>query len=101
MNDQKKVAVITGAAHGIGRRTAELFVQQRYLVALIDLKSLAEVAHAAGQHDTDLLALTGDISREEVVTGFAREVQKMGPRRCVGQQCRHQLHISSSSCFGR
>src|SRR5215467_5012095 len=74
MNFQKKIAVITGAAQGIGRRTAELFMEQGYLVALIDLKSLAEVAQT--RPSTELLTLTGDISCEDVVTNFVSEIQR-------------------------
>jgi NAD(P)-dependent dehydrogenase (short-subunit alcohol dehydrogenase family) len=51
-------------------------MEQGYLVALIDLKSLAELALTARQHSTELIALTGDISREDVVTGFVHEVQR-------------------------
>ena len=44
MHSSQKVAVITGAAQGIGRRTAELFAQQGYSLALVDLKPMAATA---------------------------------------------------------
>ena len=34
-----KTAIITGAAQGIGRRTAEVLAQAGYALALLDLKS--------------------------------------------------------------
>ena len=34
-----KVAVITGAAQGIGRRTAEVLAAEGYGLALLDLRS--------------------------------------------------------------
>jgi NAD(P)-dependent dehydrogenase (short-subunit alcohol dehydrogenase family) len=33
-----RVAVVTGAAQGIGRRTAELLAEQGYKLAVIDLR---------------------------------------------------------------
>lgn len=59
-------AVITGAAQGIGRRTAELLAERGYSLALIDLRP------------TDLpgFSFTGDITDESVVQTFAREVQQ-------------------------
>jgi NAD(P)-dependent dehydrogenase (short-subunit alcohol dehydrogenase family) len=79
MTYQKKVAVITGAAQGIGRRTAELFAEQGYLLALIDLRSLAGTAQTARQRGTQVLEFTGDISSEDAVANFASQVQdKLG-----------------------
>jgi len=75
MTYQKKVAVITGAAQGIGRRTAELFAEQGYLLALIDLRSLAGTAQTARQGGTEVLEFTGDISSEDAVANFASQVQ--------------------------
>jgi NADP-dependent 3-hydroxy acid dehydrogenase YdfG len=43
MIDHKIVAVISRAAQGIGRCTAELLAEQGYLLALIDLKPLAGI----------------------------------------------------------
>ena len=37
--DEMKVAVITGAAQGIGRRTAEVLAEAGYALALLDLRS--------------------------------------------------------------
>lgn len=62
-----RVAVVTGAAQGIGRRTVELLAKTGYALALLDLKScdatLAQ-ARAAGAEAEEFL---GDLSDEKVV----------------------------------
>jgi NAD(P)-dependent dehydrogenase (short-subunit alcohol dehydrogenase family) len=71
-----RVAVITGAAQGIGRRTAEVLAAEGYSLALLDLqKSEATLAavHAIGAEATEY---PGDVSDEGVVIRAARRVQK-------------------------
>ena len=55
------VAVITGAAQGIGRRTAELFAAAGYSLALLDLKFCPPIPSAA------TLTFTGDLTDETFV----------------------------------
>ncbi|GGH02138.1 SDR family NAD(P)-dependent oxidoreductase [Silvibacterium dinghuense] len=62
------VAVITGAAQGIGRRTADLLASEGYRMAVIDLH---EPAHAFA--DNVFLHL-GDITQETSVAEFADAV---------------------------
>lgn len=62
-----RVAVITGAAQGIGRRTAEVLSAREYALALIDLQPIKGFDGA--------LHLTGDVSSEEDVQRFAAAVQ--------------------------
>jgi len=38
MSEAKRTAVITGAARGIGRKTAEVLAERGYRLALIDLQ---------------------------------------------------------------
>ena len=66
-----RVAVITGAAQGIGRRTAEVFAERGYNVALGDLRSPAETMRAVAVCGVDAIELVGDIADEEKVAGFA------------------------------
>jgi NAD(P)-dependent dehydrogenase (short-subunit alcohol dehydrogenase family) len=71
-----KVAVITGAAQGIGRRTAEVLAAEGYALALLDLQSCETTqaaVQAAGAEATEYL---GDVSDEGVVIRAARTVQK-------------------------
>jgi NAD(P)-dependent dehydrogenase (short-subunit alcohol dehydrogenase family) len=70
----KPVAVITGAAQGIGRRTAELFAERGYAIAVIDLRDPATAIQAIEAEAGLVLAYTGDITREETVADFARQV---------------------------
>jgi NAD(P)-dependent dehydrogenase (short-subunit alcohol dehydrogenase family) len=63
-----KVAVVTGAAQGIGRRTAETLANAGYSLALLDLQSL----NASG----DAQAFTGDVSQEAFVESTAEAILK-------------------------
>ncbi len=68
-------AVITGAAQGIGRRTAELLAERGYDVACIDMQPASEmVAHVRG-HGRDALDFTGSVADENAVGKFAAAVQ--------------------------
>ena len=71
-----RVAVITGSAQGIGRRTAELFAANGYSLALIDLQSSSETLAAIAQHNVHAFDFTGDISDEACVSTFVNEVKK-------------------------
>jgi len=59
-----RVAAVTGAAQGIGRRTAEVLTAEGYAVAALDRQPVTGVAFAA----------TGDVSDESAVAGFAAAV---------------------------
>lgn len=74
MSRPTKVAVITGAAQGIGRSTAELLAGQGYALALNDLRSPADTQRAAQGRGAEVLEFAGDISDEETVGRFTRLV---------------------------
>jgi len=74
MHSSQKIAVITGAAQGIGRRTAELFAEQGYALALVDLKPMTATAQRCQDSGAKVLELTGDISSEQSVSQFAASV---------------------------
>ena len=70
MHDER-VAVITGAAQGIGKRTAELFAERGYSLLLTDLRPIARDVIAALQQRVQVHEVTGDISDEACVTRIA------------------------------
>ena len=74
MSNAKRVAVITGGAQGIGRRTSELLAERGFSIAIIDLQEPNATAQAVEKLGGELLSFTGDICREEVVDAFARNV---------------------------
>lgn len=70
-----RVAVITGAAQGIGRRTAELFAAHGYALALIDLQPSQQTLASIATHQIPALDFVGDISNEEAVAQFVEKVR--------------------------
>ena len=67
------VAVITGAAQGIGRRTAQVLNEQGWSLLLLDLQSVDTSEYSS------VLALAGDISDEQFVESAAKQcVEKFG-----------------------
>jgi len=71
-----RVAVITGAAQGIGRRTAELFAERGYVLGLIDLRAMTETLAEVRRRGAEALEFTGDITDEIVVARFAAGARK-------------------------
>ncbi|MGA2094931.1 MAG: SDR family oxidoreductase [Candidatus Acidiferrum sp.] len=76
MTDPSKVAIVTGAAQGIGRRTAELLAERGFALALSDLRQAHDTRRAVQEHGAEVLEFAGDISDEDVVTRFARAVKE-------------------------
>jgi NAD(P)-dependent dehydrogenase (short-subunit alcohol dehydrogenase family) len=68
------VAVVTGAAQGIGRRIAEALSERGYALALNDLRHPADTVAAVAKHGVEILELVGDITDEQTVQNFARRV---------------------------
>jgi NAD(P)-dependent dehydrogenase (short-subunit alcohol dehydrogenase family) len=69
-----RVAVITGAAQGIGRTVARVLAQRGFALGLNDLRSPAETLDDV-RGTTELLELVGDITDENVVTDFGERVK--------------------------
>ena len=68
-----KVAVVTGAAQGIGKRTAEVLAEAGYALALLDLRSCDATLTSARAAGADAAEFIGDISDEGVVIRAARQ----------------------------
>ena len=60
-----RVAVVTGAAQGIGRRTAQVLAEHGHQLALLDRQPLA---------GPDMFSFQGDVSSERDVAAFAEAV---------------------------
>jgi len=72
MMARERVAVVTGAAQGIGSRTAEILAERGYRLVLSDLRSTAETQRTARSFGAESIEVRGDISDEGVVEGIAR-----------------------------
>ena len=70
-----RVAIITGAAQGIGRRTAEIFATAGYSLALMDIRSCDSTLAAVRAQGADAEEFIGDISDEVTVTRTVEAVQ--------------------------
>jgi NAD(P)-dependent dehydrogenase (short-subunit alcohol dehydrogenase family) len=69
-----KVAIITGAAQGIGQRTAHLLATQGYRLLLSDLRSPQETLQSVRRAGGEAEEVVGDVSREEVAGEIAQTV---------------------------
>lgn len=71
MRLRNKVAIITGAASGIGAGTAEVFAEQGARLVLVDLdgEGLAAVANSLPLADGDVVTYLGDVAAAETARG--------------------------------
>jgi NAD(P)-dependent dehydrogenase (short-subunit alcohol dehydrogenase family) len=74
MRLKDKVAIVTGAAAGIGEATAELFAEEGANVVLLDKDPGEEVARRIRTAGGSSLFLQADISKEKEVKGAFEEV---------------------------
>jgi NAD(P)-dependent dehydrogenase (short-subunit alcohol dehydrogenase family) len=74
MQLEGKVAVVTGAASGIGRALAERFARERMKVVLADIEEgpLAAARDALAQSGAEVLAVRTDVARGEQVEALAQ-----------------------------
>lgn len=68
------IAVITGAAQGIGQRTAEVLGERGYDVAMIDLQPQTETVAHLRKLGRDVLEYVGNVADEHAVEEFADSV---------------------------
>jgi NAD(P)-dependent dehydrogenase (short-subunit alcohol dehydrogenase family) len=71
-----RIAVITGAAQGIGLRTAEVLADRGYRLVLIDLKPCAAARLHVEKAGVDLLEFTGNVTDEAFLNSCATETAK-------------------------
>ncbi len=71
-----KLAIITGAAQGIGRRTAEIFAVAGYSLALLDLQPCTATLASIRAIGCDAADFPGDISDESVVEAAAEAIRE-------------------------
>ncbi len=74
MDGQERVAVVTGGAQGIGRRTAELLAERGWQVAILDVQEPAATVEAIRARGGKALGFVGDATAEAVVEDFRRVV---------------------------
>jgi NAD(P)-dependent dehydrogenase (short-subunit alcohol dehydrogenase family) len=70
-----RVAIVTGAAQGIGRRTAEVLAEAGYALALLDVKSCEATLEKVRTRGGKAEQFLGDISDEAVVAAAAQDVK--------------------------
>jgi NAD(P)-dependent dehydrogenase (short-subunit alcohol dehydrogenase family) len=74
----KRVAIVTGGANGIGEATAKLFAQNSYAVAIIDIVDRVEqVATEIRSQGGECLFMKGDVSNESDVEAFVDQVMSV------------------------
>ncbi len=74
---EKKVAIVTGAASGIGKAAAMKFAKEGYAVAIFDWsKGIAEVGDVLRKDGCVCLDVVGDVSSEKDVADFVAQVEK-------------------------
>jgi NAD(P)-dependent dehydrogenase (short-subunit alcohol dehydrogenase family) len=71
-----KAAIVTGAAQGIGRRTAEVLAAAGYSLALMDMQSCAATLAAVRRESVEAEELLGDVSDETVVERAVKTVRE-------------------------
>lgn len=76
MKDGSRTAIVTGAAQGIGRRTAELLAREGYAIALADLRSTTDLSRALRQQGTATLEFQSDISNESTGAELVAKVEQ-------------------------
>jgi NAD(P)-dependent dehydrogenase (short-subunit alcohol dehydrogenase family) len=101
-----RVAVVTGAAQGIGRQVAQVLAQHGYALGLNDLYSPSETLAIAEKAGASALELVGDVSDEACVRNLADKVQTTWGRvdllvNNAGISCIVPAELTSASQFRR
>jgi len=79
LTEKNRVAVVTGAARGIGRRVALTLAERGYAVAANDLDAPEDTLEELKGIGADTLSLPGDVSDEDAILGMVEVViDKLG-----------------------
>jgi len=81
MSLQHRIAIVTGAGHGIGQATARRLAREGAVVAAVDIQGawLHETAAAIRAEGGTVLEITADVTRiDEVRTAVARTLDDFG-----------------------
>src|SRR5438045_3304726 len=73
-NPEKRTAVVTGAAQGIGRRTAEMLAERGYRLALNDLRMPDETIRSIQSCGGEAIGYAGNVADESVVEELVHTV---------------------------
>ena len=76
MENTTRVAVITGAGQGIGRRTAEVLATKGYALALNDIRSVEDSLGAVRAMGAEAIEVLGDVASETDVERIAQTVER-------------------------
>lgn len=72
---EKKVAVVTGAANGIGQASALKFAKEGYVVAMIDISSaLVKTEEMITELGGEFISCVGDVQEEALMEDFINTV---------------------------
>ncbi len=72
---EKKVAIVTGAANGIGQATALKFVREGYVAAIIDISpALSKTEDMIREMGGECIACVGDVQDEQAMVAFIQTV---------------------------
>src|SRR5690606_4352795 len=79
MNQNKKLALITGASSGIGLELARVFAKENYNLIIVSGKErIEDTAKLLRQYDAEVKAVKADLSTLEGVESLYSEIQTMG-----------------------
>jgi NAD(P)-dependent dehydrogenase (short-subunit alcohol dehydrogenase family) len=71
---ESSVALVTGAARGIGRQVALVLADRGYVVAANDLDATEDTLEELQRSGAEALSVTGDVSDEGAVRGIVEAV---------------------------
>jgi NAD(P)-dependent dehydrogenase (short-subunit alcohol dehydrogenase family) len=86
-----KVALVTGAAQGVGFATARLLAEKGYHVVMTDVQPLDAQVEALVALGGSVSALSGDISSEEFVVELAAKFFEAQLQKPAGSEARAYL----------